>query len=976
MGMNSAWTRLAAPVALAILCLLPIAAPAQRADGYTAWLEGVNKFIPAVPAPGKVVIDGNLDDWDLSGEILTYDYPMFAEQRHARTALMYDAENLYVSVRFRDDTPLMNFIDAHDAEKEARSISRGWSGDALQLRINVDPRLGYPLPPGTVSDSLSHITMWYYTPRKEAQMSIERGMDFHDPTRYYSDDTGLAFKRTDDGYTLEGKLSWKLLKAPEPPRPGTVLGITTQYLFGDANGLKASVHDLTTRQSYTYQTAEAWGYVLFEAKGQLSRQHEALPKQHEVPKLLYFTYELPADTTVSMGLFNAKGTLVRTLLTAEKRAAGKQTEKWDGLDDAGQPLPAGAYTYRALTQQGIAVEPVAALPGEKASGVPPFDMAIAGERVALLWGTPQEGLNLIGATLDGQKQWGAHLPYAAGAIATDGKLLFLARGGAISVLDAASGKPLTFTGNRRNLDIPGGGISDLLCQKGHLYALAGGKLVDIALDKATVARTLPIGDGAKGLTSIPGTNSLLSAFPGGIRRINLGDGKVEQFLTAEFVDPFDIAMSPDSKGIYVSDRGLSENMVRVFTYPKGLPVGSIGRPGGRAVVGSYTPDGLYRPAGLAFDRTGRLWVAEEDGSPRRLSAWLPYGKYGKLVAEYFSIADYADGINLDPAQPEQLTANGSRWLIDYEQRTVKSDAAPHPTGAGWADGQPTLLRHLSGKTYLINASGVWELPDDYRAAGYSRYTADWLGMRYWNDLNHDGATQEIEIAADRGALVCLHNGGGDVALEGKPAPWFTSEAFRQASTDTQDALAIWRKYCERLPVALGRRDEATAAGQWNPNRQRFYLLDGEGVSRLTPTGTRTWLFKALPGMDPTAKDAHADELRSAGHFLGWLESSVGELIAVASYNSKISLVNDEGLFVAEFAHTLPHGTRSGSFAGLLYTHPKTHRPYLLDAAGGQLITLTGLDTLKRLSGPLTITDADNKSATQALQRAQGPNGGR
>ena len=72
---------------------------------------GRHKTLYAVPAPGKVVIDGKLDDWDLSGQIYMYVTSETADMQSARFAVMYDAQALYLSGVVRDPSPLMNRHD-------------------------------------------------------------------------------------------------------------------------------------------------------------------------------------------------------------------------------------------------------------------------------------------------------------------------------------------------------------------------------------------------------------------------------------------------------------------------------------------------------------------------------------------------------------------------------------------------------------------------------------------------------------------------------------------------------------------------------------------------------------------------------------------------------------------------------------------------------------------------------------------------
>jgi len=53
---------------------------------------GRHKQLYAVPAPGKVTIDGKLDDWDLSGQIEMYVVSETKDVQSAKFALMYDHE--------------------------------------------------------------------------------------------------------------------------------------------------------------------------------------------------------------------------------------------------------------------------------------------------------------------------------------------------------------------------------------------------------------------------------------------------------------------------------------------------------------------------------------------------------------------------------------------------------------------------------------------------------------------------------------------------------------------------------------------------------------------------------------------------------------------------------------------------------------------------------------------------------------------
>ena len=59
-------------------------------------------------------------------------------------------------------------------------------------------------------------------------------------------------------------------------------------------------------------------------------------------------YTVPVAGSVSLGLYDRAGRLVRTLLTGKPHEAGKFTVPWDGRDDDGNPLPVGDYEARGL----------------------------------------------------------------------------------------------------------------------------------------------------------------------------------------------------------------------------------------------------------------------------------------------------------------------------------------------------------------------------------------------------------------------------------------------------------------------------------------------------------------------------------------------------------------------------------------------------------------------------------------------------
>ncbi|MCU0871273.1 MAG: hypothetical protein MUE50_02915, partial [Pirellulaceae bacterium] len=116
--------RLAAGGLLLAGLALPACAYAQGNDNG----RGRHKQLYAVPAPGKVVIDGKLDDWDLSGQIEMFVIQATRGTMNANFAVMYDADALYIGADVNDPSPMMNMRDPRT------DPGRGWDADSCQFR--------------------------------------------------------------------------------------------------------------------------------------------------------------------------------------------------------------------------------------------------------------------------------------------------------------------------------------------------------------------------------------------------------------------------------------------------------------------------------------------------------------------------------------------------------------------------------------------------------------------------------------------------------------------------------------------------------------------------------------------------------------------------------------------------------------------------------------------------------------------------
>ncbi len=77
---------------------------------------------------------------------------------------------IYLSGVVRDIHPMMN---RHDPDVTG---DMGWDADACEFRMCLDPGQGYPLEASTYrpkpNDQFVHMTLWYYTDRKEPEVVV------------------------------------------------------------------------------------------------------------------------------------------------------------------------------------------------------------------------------------------------------------------------------------------------------------------------------------------------------------------------------------------------------------------------------------------------------------------------------------------------------------------------------------------------------------------------------------------------------------------------------------------------------------------------------------------------------------------------------------------------------------------------------------------------------------------------------------
>ncbi|MBN1510579.1 MAG: hypothetical protein JXB13_01060 [Phycisphaerae bacterium] len=493
-------------------------------------------------------------------------------------------------------------------------------------------------------------------------------------------------------------------------------------------------------------------------------------------------YELPADGYATLVVEQADGTRVRNLISDYPRRQGKNTDYWDGADDEGRLVSPGEYRVRGLFHGDLDVRyqfhfgnpsdtPQATADGKGgwlSNHCNHFGILADKDRIYVSAPEAEGPYPLIALDTEGNKEWGALARWHAGPMARCGDYLYTVNDRecrpARSADDIEKEAPIELI----RLD-PKTGHEALFPDKKSKHVIAtwnvqeqgGAKKWDGWMVENHAHDADWLGLNPQGLAALDGTLYVSLRFndkllkvdaeagnvvgeiklqrPSGLasdgRRLLAVSGKevvhvdtggnITPVITENLKAPVGLAL--DAKGnIYVSDWA-DQMVVKVFS-PDGTYLKSIGKPGGRPWVGPYDRSGMLLPSGISVDPKGRLWVAENDFSPRRVSCWDT--ATGELILERLGRGLYGGyGYFVLPDKPEQgilmnnlvdldwtngrWRAKSTLWRGTKADELLGFDPYTRPGKVIYRDGRRLLLH--SSYNYWRGVTIVSELTDDGRA---------------------------------------------------------------------------------------------------------------------------------------------------------------------------------------------------------------------------------------------------------------------
>jgi len=468
------------------------------------------------------------------------------------------------------------------------------------------------------------------------------------------------------------------------------------------------------------------------------------------------TYDLPEGGRVSMVIFDAEGNVVRELLHAAPREMGRNTERWDGLDEKGKPVGAGAYRWKLLLTQGLVAEYLLTLgtnptprwdtwPGNH-GGAYSVDVNAGGMYVA--GGCGEGTIAALKQTLDGKRIW--NVPHwldpwqgASSLASSGGRVYMLQANQKIQVLDDATGKRVATwdamwdpADRKKTKKKKGAGELDMDAGDGQIVVSYPDQNAIRWLDPKTgktiaekkIPEPLGVAVDPSGRVLVISKDTVLAV---------TRDAEATKTIVTGLESPFRLDVEEKTGAILLVERGKSLQIKRFSKAGKFEK--AYGLRGGRRRHGKYNPAGFAELRDIASDQRGGFIVIDPS-APRRTTH---IDKAGRLVRDWYGGQKYSNLIAVDPDDP-RTTWLSSQWgemfraQVDYENKTWRVETI--------YGGKPGDARRHAGRTYLCTSgqaaagkpkvfrlddeTGRQELVADLSAYGFGKNCSLGQGFTY------------------------------------------------------------------------------------------------------------------------------------------------------------------------------------------------------------------------------------------------------
>ena len=433
-------------------------------------------------------------------------------------------------------------------------------------------------------------------------------------------------------------------------------------------------------------------------------------------------------------------------------------------------------------------------------------------------------------------------------------------------------------------------------------------------------------------------------------------GAAEVVIKDGLDDPQGITIDPQGL-IYISDRGAS-HQVKVFD-AKGAQLRVIGK-AGLPKAGPYDPEHMNNPRGLTVDNNGRLWVAEEDYQPKRVSVWTPEGKLWKA---FYGPSEYGGGGGIDPMDKTRFYYFGMEFKLDWEKGTYSLASVLYrpmpgdlklPDGFG-VNGQPQTSIYLGKYQYLSNChtsnptggsplTVLWQMrgglaipvaalgqAQNWPVLKTEEYRSRWpqgvdpQGAEHqngalfaWSDLNVDGKMQPAEVEMIKGA-----SGGITVMndltmaisrVDGKAMAYAPRQITPQGVPVYDLAAGKVLAPAANGPASSGGDQVLLGTDGWTicTNAPKPFAAEGLGGVK---AGKAMWSYPSLwPGLHashvspaPENPGQIIGTTRLIGGTVTPANSNAGPLWAINGNHGNIYMMTQDGLFVARLFQDMRQG---------------------------------------------------------------------